>query len=61
MARITKADREARERLRRYQARKQFHAGVQSRLRRDNLIALVGGTLAMAVLAALQVLYFATR
>lgn len=50
--------REARERARTYQARQQFHDGVERRRGRDNLIAgIAGGVLLIAIVVA-QTLYF---
>ncbi len=50
--------REARERARTYQARRDFHEGVVRRRRRDNLVAgIAGGVLILAVVGA-QVAYY---
>jgi hypothetical protein len=56
--RETRAAREARERARIYRARQEFHASLQRRSRRDNLIAgIVGGVIVLAAIGA-QVAYF---
>lgn len=53
-----KSVRESRERARLYQARQEFHAGIERRRRRDNLIAgVLGGVLILAVIGG-QVAYY---
>ncbi len=53
-----KQSRDARERTRVYQARKEFHEGLIARRRRDNLIAgVVGGVLILAVVGG-QIAYY---
>jgi peptidyl-prolyl cis-trans isomerase B (cyclophilin B) len=50
--------REARERLRDYQARQEVHAAQGTRRRRDNVIAVAGGLLVAALAVTAQVVYF---
>ena len=50
--------REARERLRAYQARQEVHEKQGRRRRRDNVLAIVGGVLVAALAVTTQVLYF---
>lgn len=52
------AARAARERGRLYQARRDFHAGLERRRTRDNVIAGVAGGLIVVAITALQVAYF---
>lgn len=53
-----KSAREARDRARLYQARQEYHEGLQRRRRRDNLIAgVAGGALILAVVGG-QVAYY---
>ncbi len=58
MAPSRNADREARDRLRRYNARQQVHALQISRRRRDNIIAVVGVVVVAALATVTQVVYF---
>ncbi|MCY7411901.1 MAG: peptidylprolyl isomerase [Salinibacterium sp.] len=50
--------REARERLRRYNARRTVHANQLARRRRDNIVAVAGVVVIAALAAATQVFYF---
>lgn len=50
--------REARERLRAYQARQQVHEVGAARVRRDQVIAIAGGLLVVALAVTAQVVYF---
>jgi hypothetical protein len=53
-----KSAREARDRARLYQARQEFHDGVQRRRTRDNIIAgVVGGVLILGVVGG-QIAYY---
>lgn len=53
-----KSAREARDRARLYQARQEFHDGLDRRRRRDNLIAgVAGGALILAVVGG-QIAYY---
>lgn len=58
MARIAGQDREARERLKRYEARQTVHRTQIDRRRRDNLLGLVVGLLVIALAVGAQLLYF---
>ncbi|NYF10786.1 peptidyl-prolyl cis-trans isomerase B (cyclophilin B) [Leifsonia sp. AK011] len=51
-------EREARERLRRYNARQAVHENQQKRRRRDNIVAVIGVIAIAGVAAALQLFYF---
>lgn len=53
-----RAAREARQRLRDYTARQSVHAERLRRRRRDNVLAIVAGTVALTLAAVAQVLYF---
>lgn len=46
------------ERARVYRARQEFHAGLQARRRRDNLIAGIGGGILVLAIVAGQVAYY---
>lgn len=59
MAASSNRDREARERLRQYQARQTAHATKVARRRRDNLIAIVGLLVVVALATTAQLGYFA--
>jgi peptidyl-prolyl cis-trans isomerase B (cyclophilin B) len=52
------ADREARDRLRRYNARQQVHEVQVTRRRRDNIIAVVGVVVIAALATVTQIFYF---
>lgn len=53
-----KSARASRDRARLYQARREFHQGLEQRRRRDNIVAgVAGGALILAVIAG-QVAYF---
>lgn len=52
--------RQARERLRAYEARQQVHARQGSRRRRDNVIAVVGVVVVAALAALTQIYYFSS-
>ena len=58
MAPSKNADREARDRLRRYNARQRVHEVQVSRRRRDNIIAVVGVVVVAALATVTQVFYF---
>lgn len=58
MAPSKNADREARDRLRRYNARQQVHEVQVRRRRRDNIIAVVGVVVVAALATLTQVFYF---
>ena len=58
MARIAGQDREARERLKRYQARQRVHERQVGRRRRDNVIAVITGILLISLAVAAQLLFF---
>ena len=51
-------DREARTRLRAYQARQALHRTRTARRRRDNVIAAVAGVVVLALAVVAQLLYF---
>ena len=51
-------EREARERLRRYNARQAVHENQHKRRRRDNIFAVIGVVAIAAVAASLQLFYF---
>ncbi len=59
MASSSKPEREARERLRRYQARQRVHERSIARRRRDNLLVATAGMLLLTLATVAQVLYFA--
>jgi hypothetical protein len=50
--------REARERARTYQARREFHDGIVRRRHRDNLIAAIGGGILILAVVGGQVAYY---
>jgi len=54
----SREQREARERLRQYTARTAVHQGTIARRKRDNLLAVGGGLLVIALVATAQVFYF---
>ena len=58
MAPSKNADREARDRLRRYNARQQVHTVQVTRRRRDNIIAIVGVVVIAALATVTQIFYF---
>ncbi|WAB81178.1 peptidylprolyl isomerase [Microcella daejeonensis] len=58
MARIAGQDREARERLKRYEARQTVHRTQIDRRRRDNVLVAVVGVLVIALAVGAQLLYF---
>ncbi len=58
MARIAGQDREARERLKRYEARQTVHRTQLDRRRRDNVLTVVVGLLVIALTVGAQLLYF---
>ncbi|MEO6943591.1 MAG: peptidylprolyl isomerase [Lacisediminihabitans sp.] len=55
---IEREAREARERLRRYNARRKVHASQVRRRRRDNVLAVIGVLVVAALATVTQVLYF---
>lgn len=57
MAQASSKDREARERLRRYQARQTVHDGALKRRRRDNLLSLVAVVAAAGIASVALVTY----
>ena len=50
--------REARDRLRRYNARRTVHAHQVKRRRRDNILAILGVVVVVAIATITQVFYF---
>ncbi len=57
-SRQQREQREARERLRAYQARQEVHELRGKRRRRDNVLAIAGGLLVVALAVTTQVVYF---
>ncbi|WP_224760736.1 peptidylprolyl isomerase [Salinibacterium sp. ZJ450] len=58
MAKSTNQDRDARDRLRRYQARHEVHVRQLTRRKRDNVAAIIGLLVIATVVTVAQVLYF---